>query len=512
MDGNLIVSSDLGLVVYRGLSGEQLWKRDDLWATSTSDIRFLGQSGLLLAEPMPVEMISKKKKRRAKRKKGEYLILAAIDVLSGDKRWMLDILRGELIDIRVVSEDEVALVFQTVKSKNKDDSGIYLTAVNLADGRVLWETQFADRRAKLTGKSMSGLSAHSRITIEDGIAYVPFLGLHAIDMKTGNIKWRSGFRKKIPEYIGTYAQPLVVDSKVYASDTGVVYAFDKSSGKQLWRAKIRRAGVIPELQMTKSLLLARFGGTFSNRRKITQLSSFGVAGIDHANGEVAWNFDDAQKGITNLIVQEDKNRIMFADAAAMLGLSIENGDLLFAAPLAFYRQYGIFKAKKSGFAISGGYSQTNSSGTTGESGGLGGGGCSFDIGDLPIDIRLQGEEVVIRGQSHIMTFDPRVMLVQWSAIFSDTEPSDRTLLNTGALPVFSEKDRSYYLTEMSVGRGRKNHDQMIILGLAKEDGKVKSRLDIPGKKPRMLIDHDRDLIYVIREGKKKSMHLTAYAL
>ena len=128
-DGNLIVDSDLGLVVYRGLSGEQLWERDDLWATSASDIRFLGQSGLLLAEPMPAEMINKKKKRRAKRKKGEFLILAAIDVLSGEKRWMLDILRGDLIDIRVIDEDEVALVFQSVKSKNKDDSGIYLTAV-----------------------------------------------------------------------------------------------------------------------------------------------------------------------------------------------------------------------------------------------------------------------------------------------------------------------------------------------------------------------------------------------
>ena len=159
---------------------------------------------------------------------------------------------------------------------------------------------------------------------------------------------------------------------------------------------------------------------------------------------------------------------------AVLGLSIDKGAVQFAAPLAFYRQYGIFKTKKGGFSISGGYSQTGPGGTSGESGGLGGGGCSFDLGDLPVDIGMHGEEVVVRGQSHIMTFDPRVMLVQWSAIFSKTEVQDRTLLRTGRLPMFSQKDVSYYLTEMPVGRGRDNRDQFMILGLAREDGKVRS--------------------------------------
>ena len=511
-DGNLIVSTASGLAVYRGPSGEQMWERDDLWATSASDVRFLGQSGLLLAEAMPDKMIGKKKKRRAKRKKGEFQILTAVDVLSGEDQWSLDFLRGELIDIRVINQDEIAFVFQSIKVKNKEESGIYLTAVDLANGGVLWETQYAGRRTKLTGKSMSGLAGHARITIQDGTAYIPFLGLHAIDMNTGNVKWQATFRKKTPEFISYYAPPLVADGVVYVSDAELVYAFDKISGNQLWRAKVRRARVIPEMQKTDTHLIVRFGGTFSNRRKVTQLSSFGVAAIDLESGKVIWNFDDARDGITNLIVQNDKNRVIFADAAAVVGLSIENGNVIFASPLAFYRQYGIFKAKKGGFSISGGYSKTGPGGTSGESGGLGGGGCSFNLGDLPIDISMNGEEIVVRGQSHIKTFDPRVMMVQWSAIFSDTDPSDRTLLATGGLPQFSQKDISYYLTEMSVGRGRSNHDQFILLGIAKEDGKVKSRLDIHGKDPQVIIDHGRDLVYVMNDGRKRSMQLTAYAL
>jgi len=424
----------------------------------------------------------------------------------------MDFLRGEIIDIRVINQDEIAFVFQEVSVKSKEESGIYITAVNLADGKVLWETQFADRRANVTSKNMSGLGGHSRITIEDNVAYIPFLGIHAVDMKNGNVLWQNQFRKKTPEFIDSYAPPLVDGSTVYASDIGLVYAFDKSSGEQLWRAKIRRAGEIPELQKTGSLLLARFGGTFSNRRKITQESSFGVAAVDLNSGEVVWNFDDARDGITNVIVQEDRNRMIFADGVAVLGLSIDKGAVQFAAPLAFYRQYGIFKTKKGGFAISGGYSQTGPGGTSGESGGLGGGGCSFDLGDLPVDISILGEEVVVRGQSHIMTFDPRVMLVQWSAIFSKTEVADRTLLRTGSLPTFSQKDVSYYLTEMPVGRGRDNRDQFMILGIAREDGKVRSRLDIPGKDPRLLIDHGRDLVYVMQEGRKNSMQMTAHSL
>jgi len=371
-DGNLILSANSVLSVYQGVSGKELWQRDDVWASSASDVRFLGQSGLLLAEPMPADQGGKKKKRRKKRKRGEFQSFVAIDVLSGERLWNLDFLRGELIDIRVVEQANGAFVFQTVKTKDRDASGIYLTAMNLSDGSVRWESQYADRRARLTSSQTSDLKAHADITLHEGVAYVPFLGLHAIDMKTGKVLWQVSFRKKMPEYIASYAAPLVVGSSVYATDTGVVYAFDKSSGKQRWRAKVRRAGVIPELQMAGSLLLARFGGTFSNRRRIQGLSSYGVAGIDTTSGEILWNFDDAQNGITNLIVQHDLDRIMFADAVAVMGLSISEGELLFAAPLAFYRQYGIFKAKKSGFAISGGYSKTDSSGTSGRGGGLGG--------------------------------------------------------------------------------------------------------------------------------------------
>ena len=511
-DGNLMVSAEDKLSVYRGTTGDQMWERNDLWAQSTRDIRILGNSGLFLAEAMPADQVDRERKRRPKRKKDEFLVLTAVDVLSGEDYWVMDFLRGELIDIRVVNQDEVALVFQSVAVKNREESGIYVTAVNLGDGAVMWETQFADRRAKVTGKNLRGLNGHSAITIDGDVAYIPYLGVHAVDLRNGEILWQSAFRKRAPELLSAYAAPLVNDGKIYASDSDMVYAFDQASGEQLWRAKVRRAKTIPELHMAGSTLIARFGGTFTNGRKVTQVSSFGVAAIEPASGEVLWNFDDAREGITNLIVQEDRNRIMFADGIAILGLSIDEGELLFAAPLAFYRQYGIFKAKKGGFAISGGYSQTGPGGTTGESGGLGGGGCSFDLGDLPIDITLKGEELVVRGQSHIMTFDPRVMLVQWSAIFSETDPSDRTLLSTGGLPDYSQKDVSYYLTEMSVGRGRSNRDQFMILGMNKEDGKVVSRLDVPGKDPRLLIDHDRDLVYVMQDGRRKSMNLTAYSL
>ena len=147
-DGNLLVSAEDKLAVFRGTTGDMLWERSDLWATSSYDVRMLGNSGLLLAEPMSADQIDRKKKRKPKRKKGEFQVLTAVDILSGEDYWVMDFLRGEIIDIRVLNKDEIAFVFQAVSVKSKEESGIYITAINLADGKVLWETQYADRRAK----------------------------------------------------------------------------------------------------------------------------------------------------------------------------------------------------------------------------------------------------------------------------------------------------------------------------------------------------------------------------
>ena len=78
-DGNLIVGSDTGITAYGGSSGDELWVRNDLWASSASDIRFLGESGLFLAEPIPEAIMAKKKKKRPKRKKGDHPVFTAVD-------------------------------------------------------------------------------------------------------------------------------------------------------------------------------------------------------------------------------------------------------------------------------------------------------------------------------------------------------------------------------------------------------------------------------------------------
>ena len=132
---------------------------------------------------------------------------------------------------------------------------------------------------------------------------------------------------------------------------------------------------------------------------------------------------------------------------------------------------------------------------------------------MPLEIIPLGEQYLIRGVYHIMTFDPRVMLVQWSAIFSATETSDNTVLRTGKLPPYSAVDRSYFLTQLAVGSGRRSREVMSILGVDRNTGEITARHDFPEVRDlRVLIDHSRDRLFVMGRGEKRTVDVSAWSL
>lgn len=514
--GNLLLSRRGVLMLYDGQTGDILWQRDDIAAASPGDITDVGGSGLIFGEIIAPVPGKKKKKRRKKRRKSTPLVLTSIDRTTGENLWQLDAIPGSIIDIIPLSAEHKLLVFERYKPKDKKQRGIYVSARDMATGAALWRTRLYELKGPLSRykkKKPRGLSAWPGITVRDGIAYLPYQGVHALRLEDGALLWGHRLHKNNPEYIHSIAPVLVTDDRVYATGRSAVFAYNRQSGTQIWKGKVRGAKVIPELELTSSRLLVRFGGIFSNQRKITGIKSFGVAGLDLENGKSLWNYRDAKGGITNLIVQQDKNRVIFADARAITALKISSGKMLFEAPLAFYRQYGIFKAKKSGFSLGGSFAKLGPAGKwAGKGGSIGGGGCSLNIGDLPIEIREKGEEIVLRGQHHIMTFDPRVMLTQWSVIFSATNPGDRTLLGKGRLPPYSARGRSYFLTELNIGSGRHSRVVLSLLGINRKDGKVMARQDIYGKKPRFLIDHANDRLIRIIKGRKKRLTFQALSL
>lgn len=511
--GNLLLSDKGTLMLYEARSGRILWQRNDIAASSSRDITDVAGARLMLGEII-APVTSKKKKRR--RRKNTPLLLTAIDRASGENLWQLDGIPGSIIDVIPLTEENKLLVFERYKPRDKKQRGIYVSARDIDTGKSLWRTRLYELKGPLSRyekKKPKGLSAWPEMTVRDGIAYLPYQGAHALRLDNGALLWGHKLHKNSPAFIHTIAPLVVTEDRVYATGRSAVYAYDRKSGAQIWKGKVRGAKVIPELALTSSRLLVRFGGIFSDMRKISGLKSYGVAALDLKNGKSLWNYRKAKGGITNLVIQEEKNRIIFADANSITALRLSSGKIAFMAPLAFYRQYGVFKAKKSGFSLGGSFAKMNPAGKwAGKGGSIGGGGCSMNIGDLPIEIREKGEEIIVRGQHHIMTFDPRVMLTQWSVIFSATNPEDRTLLRRGHLPVYSDKNRSYFLTELNVGAGRRSRVVLSLLGISKKDGKVLTRQDIGGKKPRFLIDHAHDRLIRIIRGKKRSLTFRAISL
>ena len=514
-DGALLVAVEDVISRFDPNSGEVTWSCGDMVIEDRSDVQDLGNSKLILARIYPpVEDEGSRRKRR----KPEDAIWSVVNLGSGETIWDLAGTPGTVVDVTPIVEANLALVFERHNPKEKEERGVYLSARNLSDGSERWRKTWADVKVKMeptsSSSALSGLDAFPAPVLQDGKLYLAHLGIHAVDLDTGEVVWGEVFRKTPPRQMHTIAAPLVTDDQVFVGDTGVVYAYDRRTGEQQWQAKVKRSDVMPELHRTNDHLLVRFGGIFSDGKKLDDSRNFGVGALDPATGEVRWLYDDAQGGITNLLIEEDKDRVVFADALYVIGLKLSTGEILFEAPLQFYRQYGIFDAKRKGFSIAGSFAKMDPTGAlSGGGGGIGGSSCSFEIGDLPLEIRPEGEQYIIRGLHHIMTFDPRVMLVQWSAIFSPTESPETTFLTTGNLPPYSFEDRSYYLTELLAGSGKRGREIMTLLGVDRITGEVTSRHDFPEvKDPVVMVDHARDRLFFMARGEKRTVNVAGYTL
>lgn len=515
-DGSLIVATPGQITSYDADSGDIRWTRSDIQRSIRSDLIALGSADLTLVQ---VFEPPKKKSRRA-RKKNAPSVWHAIDITSGETRWQLGGHDGKLAAVHALPEQDMFLAFYDFKAKKRKDSGVLMEGRKLSSGELVWRTKYTGAKAKLLGSPYKaggypGLVRYAGAVIDGGDLFVPYLGVHAYDIQTGDLLWGKSFSTADKSLRRVSSPPVVTDDVVYAAGGGVIKAFDRANGNELWTTKVKRSPAVSGLYLAGDMLLARLGGVFSTGGKLQGKKPYGVIALDRASGKIRWRYDDAEGGVTNLITDEDNNLVVFADGVAVIGLRLSSGIPEFETPLQFYRLYGIFDTKSSGFSIGGGFSKSSSAGGSKGGGGmLGFGGSGADIGDLPLETRAQpkGREVILRGQHSVLAFDPKVRLIQWSAIFGATGLGDVHLLKTGQLPDYSLKGRSYYLTVLEDGKNKRRRQILSLLGVSRRSGKVVSRTDIGGKDPKFLIDHERDRMFRFVPGKKKTVTIVAYGL
>lgn len=153
--------------------------------------------------------------------------------------------------------------------------------------------------------------------------------MFCFDAKTGDVIWKKEFQKdfgtKLPNW-GMAAAPLVDGDKlitlVGGADGALVVAFDKATGKELWRSLDDPAiGYAPPV-------IYEFGG----RRQLIMWHPAAVSALDPETGEVIWEHPwQIRFGLTIPMPRQIDDRLFltaFYDGPLMLKVGADNAEVV----------------------------------------------------------------------------------------------------------------------------------------------------------------------------------------
>jgi hypothetical protein len=111
---------------------------------------------------------------------------------------------------------------------------------------------------------------------------------------------------------------------IYASGRGHVRAISRASGETVWESK--DLGLTPEMVLTRDVLYVRTGGRFTRLKdgEVAERGPYGVSAIDVENGKILWRYKGADKGITNLLLN-DAQSLTLADRDDLILLDATTG-------------------------------------------------------------------------------------------------------------------------------------------------------------------------------------------
>jgi outer membrane protein assembly factor BamB len=215
--GNFIYGTDSGIYSVEPKTGEMAWKREDLKKIHDTNVEEV--------EGTPVMLVSSST--------GAINVsshLTALDLMSGETLWETDRVKGQIAAVVPIYKKNMVVLVNAVGGK----SALDLLAVNLASGKVIWESKIEDKAdlymAEKTSKFLPkfDLHGHARPTVTDDAIYFPYAGLHKVDLATGTIAWKLAYDVTEKNLARTNADPLVTDTTVFTSGKGILRASTSS--------------------------------------------------------------------------------------------------------------------------------------------------------------------------------------------------------------------------------------------------------------------------------------------
>jgi outer membrane protein assembly factor BamB len=312
-----MVGTKKSIYAVDSMTGDILWRRKDS-SLDENDIAPIPGTDLVL---MSFE-------------KGSRTRIEAIDTLSGDRIWQSEKLRGAVMQIAVEPEKNLLAVVMARDAKGplreefKRKPVVHV--LDLASGDELWKHELGSEIEMMPTRWAEkddveySLDNYQPPLFADGRLYLFYEGATSYDARDGGERTRDKYRVNEAGLALTEAPPVADEGFIYTSGRGHVRAISRVSGKVAWEAK--DLGVTPELILTKGVLYARMGGQFTRLKdgETVERGPYGVAAINTENGKVLWQYKGADKGITNLVVN-DATTVTIADHDEVITLSTTNG-------------------------------------------------------------------------------------------------------------------------------------------------------------------------------------------
>ncbi|MCC7200362.1 MAG: PQQ-binding-like beta-propeller repeat protein [Gammaproteobacteria bacterium] len=450
--GTLIVGTGQGLLSLDPDNGKLLWQRKDLANRSQFDVREI--------DGMPVIVVTAEGKAKAG--------LTAVNFVTGETAWQSPAGTGSSLGLFPVADMNLVVQFMLAGKDSPDGAGVYVRGLQASDGKELWRTRFRDARQPLQlhaaeagakSGSRQDLSGHQEPLVAEGVMYVPFDGIAALDLGSGRVLWDRRFQTADKDYKRAYPAPLLDGSLVLAGGRdGVLYALETSSGAVRWQSPRVKSGLVSELVATGDTVYARLGGNFYSQKagRFTLDAPVGVVAINKADGAQRWAYLGAKDGITNLVYDPARKVLAFADAYSLIGLQSGPGAKpieAFKVPIEFKRKISGSEMTATGIKLASGFLGGGLAGAL--QGGLSGSG-DKDRLDVPVAMQpWQGGQLLVRGQQHLLMFDTAARRIAWSTYYPAPGSSGFALAAMAALTmVATAADTSAQVQNYAAGLGQ----------------------------------------------------------
>lgn len=409
--GVLLVGTESAIHCINPDTGQEMWRRDEFKKSTAFNAREIPGTPYLLCNTYNGFM-------------GMKTTLHFINYLEGKTLWTSPEIMGQYMATIPVPQKGLVVLMMTMAAQGKDDiNGVALLGYDMTTGQERWHAKFAKagaipmHMADGSGKFIPtmDLSGYHDPVIEGDNMYLPYLGIHCVDLNTGATKWGVEFPAGAKGFKKTNA-PLHIDGDtIYGSGGGSVYAVNKLTGAQLWNSdrisnfggllKARHNAIISQIEPVGDKIFMRYGGNFSNGQTVSLLAPLGVVVLDQNSGKVL-SEHEAREGVTNLMVLPELNAVMYADAYNLYGLDAAGTTAgeTFRVPIEFKRKMGGGEVAQLGLGMLGGISGLAKAGFAQNKARL----------DVPMLITRRDGRIVVQGRQHLMAFDPSVKNIKWS--------------------------------------------------------------------------------------------------